>query len=164
MAEAALRSTSVQRVRDALQAAGIENRILRLGATAHSAREAAAAIGCEVGAIVKSLVFVIDEQPVMALVSGDRQCRAEALPDLLNLSGVARRATADRVRAATGFAIGGVAPLGHPTALPTVIDVGIGRFRDVYAAAGHPSCVFRTSLDELRRLTGGRVSDRVGRG
>ncbi len=163
MGNSALKSASVRRVRDALAAAGMGDRIAHLDSSAHSAREAARALGCEVGAIVKSLLFTVGEQPVMALVAGDRQCRTDALPDLLNLPGTARRATADKVRAATGFAIGGVAPIGHPTPLPTVIDAGLGRFKTVYAAAGHPAWVFRTSLDELCHLTGGKVSERVGR-
>jgi prolyl-tRNA editing enzyme YbaK/EbsC (Cys-tRNA(Pro) deacylase) len=160
---AALDNASVRRVRAALEAAGSAARVVELADTARTAQDAAAALGVEVGAIVKSLVFAVGGRPVMALVAGDRQCDAAALPALLGLEGKAKRADAELVREATGFAIGGVAPLGHPSPLPTAIDASLGRFATVYAAAGHPHCVFATSLDELARLTGGAVSDRLGR-
>jgi prolyl-tRNA editing enzyme YbaK/EbsC (Cys-tRNA(Pro) deacylase) len=118
----------------------------------------------ELGAIVKSLVFMIGEAPVMALVSGDRRCEVAALPGALGLEGKARRADADEVRRATGFAIGGVAPLAHPAALPTALDGGLARFATVYAAAGHPHCVFATTLAELERLTGAAVAPDIALG
>ncbi len=148
---------SVRRVRTALQAAGSGAFVVELSTTARTAAEAAKSLGSEVGAIVKSLIFTVAEQPVLALVSGDRRCDEGALPGLLGLDGVARRADADAVRRATGFAIGGVAPVGHPAPLPTVIDASLRRFAAIYAAAGHPHCVFATTLEELARLTGGKV-------
>jgi prolyl-tRNA editing enzyme YbaK/EbsC (Cys-tRNA(Pro) deacylase) len=158
----ALDSLSVQRVRAALEAAGSPAKVIELAATARTARDAATALGVEVGAIVKSLLFLVSEQPVMALVAGDRQCDPRALAAVLGLSGAPRCADADAVRRATGFAIGGVAPFGHPATLPTAIDASLGRFAILYAAAGHPHCVFGTSLGELQRLTGGTVSPLVG--
>lgn len=157
----ALGNASVRRVQAALAAAGSDARVIELAATARTARDAAAALGVEVGAIVKSLVFLAGSRPVMALVAGDRQCDPRALLQALGLSGTPRRADADLVRDATGFAIGGVAPVGHPAPLPTAIDASLGRFERVYAAAGHPHCVFATSVDELRRLTGGTLSDMI---
>jgi prolyl-tRNA editing enzyme YbaK/EbsC (Cys-tRNA(Pro) deacylase) len=112
-----------------------------------------------VGAIVKSLVFAVGERSVLALIAGDRQCRVERLPGILGLEGETHRADADLVRQATGFSIGGVAPLAHPAPLPTAIDASLGRFAAIYAAAGHPHCVFGTTLDELARLTAGRLAD-----
>ncbi len=159
----ALDGASVRRVQAALERAGSPARVVELAATARTARDAAAALGVEVGAIVKSLVFLAGQQPVMALVAGDRQCDPAALTAVLGVEGTPKRADADTVRDATGFAIGGVAPLGHPGPLPTAIDASLGRFPTVYAAAGHPHCVFATSLDELQRLTGGTVSDLVAR-
>lgn len=153
----ALASASVGRVRAALAAAGSTAEVVELAATARSAQDAAKALGCPLGAIVKSLVFTIGGQPVLALVSGDRQADPDALPTALGLDGTARRADAGTVRAATGFAIGGVAPLGHPAPLPTAIDGSLGRFELVWAAAGHPHCVFATRLAELTRLTGGVI-------
>lgn len=154
---------SVQRVRAALAAGGSPAQVIELASSARSAAEAAASLGVELGAIVKSLVFLIDGSPVMALVAGDRLCREAALPDVLGRTGAVRRADANAVRQATGFAIGGVAPIGLPAPLACAIDVSLGRFAAVYAAAGHPHCVFATSLDELQRLTAGVVSDRIGR-
>jgi prolyl-tRNA editing enzyme YbaK/EbsC (Cys-tRNA(Pro) deacylase) len=94
----------------------------------------------------------------MALISGDRRCLPEALAATLDLDGPVRPADAAEVRAATGFAIGGVAPVGLLEPLPTAIDAGLGRFETVYAAAGHPHRVFATTLEELASLTGGAVS------
>ena len=159
----ALDGASVRRVRAALDRAGSTARVIELAATARTARDAAAALGVEVGAIVKSLVFLAGQRPVMALVAGDRQCDPTALLAVLGLEGPPRRADADIVRDATGFAIGGVAPVGHSAPLPTAIDASLGRFTTLYAAAGHPHCVFATSLDELQRLTEGTVSDRLGK-
>lgn len=160
---AALDGPSVRRVQAALAAGGSTARVIELAETARTAEDAARACDVPVGAIVKSLVFEIDGRPVLALVAGDRRCDPAALPGALGLSGEVRRADAERVRAATGFAIGGVAPVGHREPLPTVIDASLGRFGQLVAAAGHPYCVFRTSLDELVRLTGGVVSASVAR-
>ncbi len=157
----ALDNASVQRVQAALRNAGSPAQVMALAQTARSAQEAADSIGCALGAIVKSLVFEVGGQPVMALVAGDRRCNEEALPAALGLEGKAKRASAETVRAATGFAIGGVAPVSHPQPLPTVIDASLARFPAVYAAAGHPHCVFQTTPDELQRLTGGIVSEAI---
>ena len=154
-------SASVARVRAALAAHGLADRIVELAATARTATDAAAACGVPVGAIVKSLVFDLGGTLVLALVAGDRRCDTAALPGILGLPGTAGRCDADRVRAVTGFAIGGVAPIGHLTALPTAIDASLARFPRLFAAAGHPYCVFATDLTELRALTGGAVSDRL---
>ncbi len=148
---------AVRRVQTALAEKGSRAEIIELEATARSARDAADALGVALGAIVKSLVFTIDGAPVMALVAGDRRCAIKALPGALGRRGLVLRADAERVRDVTGFAIGGVAPLGHPHPLPTAIDASLGRFETVYAAAGHPFCVFPTTVLELSLLTGGAV-------
>ena len=158
-----LAGASVRRVQAALEAAGSKAQVTALAATARSAEDAARSIGCPLGAIVKSLVFRIGQGAVLALVAGDRRCDASALPAALGMAGEAARADADFVRAETGFAIGGVAPLGHPHPLPTAIDASLGRFAALYAAAGHPHCVFATDFEELVRLTSGRVSEAIGR-
>jgi prolyl-tRNA editing enzyme YbaK/EbsC (Cys-tRNA(Pro) deacylase) len=157
----ALANRSVRRVAAALAAAAAEGTVVELAATARTAQDAAAALGVPVGAIVKSLVFTIGGEPVLALVAGDRRCRGDALPAALGLAGQVERASAEQVRAVTGFAIGGVPPIGHRGRLPTVIDAGLGRFPVLYAAAGHPHCVFATNLAELGRLTGGRSSESI---
>lgn len=156
-----LERPSVRRVQAALEAAGSPARVVALDASARTAAEAAASCGVEVGAIVKSLLFTAGGRPVLALVAGDRRCDLAALPRALGLDGEAARADAATVREATGFAIGGVAPLGHPAPLPTVIDASLGRFERLFAAAGHPHCIFATSLVELVRLTGGTLSETI---
>ena len=153
-----LENPSVKRVRAALDELGAVAEVIELAETARSAQDAADSIGTELGSIVKSLVFAVAGQPVMALVAGDRQCDTKALPAGLGLEGKCKRADADLVREATGFAIGGVAPVAHERQLPIAIDASLGRFATVYAAAGHPYCVFATSLEELARLTGGEVT------
>ena len=153
---------SVKRVRVALRWAGSTAEIIALAATARSAREAADSLGVALGAIVKSLVFTVDGQPAMALVAGDRRCDESALAAALGLEGKVTRADADTVRAATGFAIGGVPPLGHANPLPTAIDASLRRFTTVYAAAGHPHCVFATTVDELTRLAAATVVEDLG--
>jgi prolyl-tRNA editing enzyme YbaK/EbsC (Cys-tRNA(Pro) deacylase) len=147
----------VERVRTALRRAGSAAEVIELADTARTAAAAAFALGVPLGAIVKSLVFTVDGAPVMALIAGDRRCVTKALPGALGMRGLVNRADADRVRAATGFAIGGVAPVGHPARLPTAIDDSLGRFETVYAAAGHPFFVFPTTVLELSLLTGGAV-------
>lgn len=156
-----LDNASVRRVQQALRDLGSAAEVIELADSARTAQDAATALGTELGSIVKSLVFVVGDRPVMALVAGDRQCDAKALPAALGLDGKVRRADADIVRAATGFAIGGVAPVGHPQPLPLVIDASLGRFPTLYAAAGHPHCVFATTLEELRRMTPGVVAEGV---
>ena len=157
----ALENASVRRVQSALAAAGSPARITALAETARTAQDAADAVGSALGSIVKSLVFVVGDRPVIALVAGDRQCDPAQLPAVLGLDGKARRAKAEEVREATGFAIGGVAPLGYPQPLPVVIDASLARFETIYAAAGHPYCIFATDLTELCRITGGQISDRI---
>ncbi len=155
-------NASVRRVQAALHEARSAAQVVALAETARSAEEAADSIGCPLGAIVKSLLFAIDGQAVMALVAGDRRCDTKALPAALGMNGKVTRAPADLVREATGFAIGGVAPVGHPAPLPTVIDASLARFETIYAAAGHPHCVFATTVDELQRLTGAALKDSIG--
>jgi len=135
---------------------------VELTETARSAEDAAKALGVELGAIVKTLIFVIGEQPVMVLVAGDNRCKVDDLPRALALDEQAAasvdQADADEVRTATGFAIGGVAPVATTVKLRAIMDVSLKRFDTVYAAAGHPHCVFATTAAELKRLTGCIVS------
>lgn len=149
---------AVGRVVAALAAAGLADRVVELADSARTAEDAARALGVAVGAIVKSLVFTVGERPVVALVAGDRRCREAALPAALALEGPVGRATPALVKAATGFTIGGVAPLAYPAPLPVAIDASLQRFAELYAAAGHPHCVFRTSFAELVDLAQGRIA------
>jgi prolyl-tRNA editing enzyme YbaK/EbsC (Cys-tRNA(Pro) deacylase) len=120
---------------------GLQVDVLMLDDSARTAKDAAAAVGCDVGQIVKSLVFVRDGEPVIVLCAGDRRVDA----DRLGL----RAATADEARAATGFAIGGIPPLGHAGRLETVVDVSLRRFETVWCAAGTPNAVFEVGTGAL---------------
>lgn len=159
----AISRASVQRVRDALVQAGSGAEVVELTDTARTAQDAASSLGCPLGAIVKSLAFQCGDEVVMALVAGDRKCLPEELRAALGRTGSIKIADADRVRAATGFAIGGVAPIGHPTTIAIAIDDSLRRFDTVYAAAGHPHCVFATTVEELVALTGARIAAGISR-
>ena len=127
------------KLRDRLAARGLVVEVQVLPDSARTAAEAAAACGCEVGQIVKSLVFVVHGAPTVVLCSGDRRVTV--------VDG--RPASADEAREATGFAIGGIPPLGHDTELPTVVDESLRRFDRVWCAAGTPHAVFETGVAEL---------------
>ena len=153
-----LEHEGVKRVRAALAAAQHPTDVLTLKETAATAKDAARAVGCELGAIVKSLVFLVENRFVLVLVAGDRVCLPDNLPRALDLEGPARKAEAGEVRFATGFAIGGVAPVGLARKLPCVLDRSLKRFETVFAAAGHPNCIFPTTVDWLKAMTGAIVS------
>jgi prolyl-tRNA editing enzyme YbaK/EbsC (Cys-tRNA(Pro) deacylase) len=140
------------RVQQRLHERGLEISVVMLPDSARTAAEAASAIGCVVGQIVKSLVFVRDDRPVLVLCAGDRRVDSERL----GLSAM----RADAVRAATGFAIGGIPPLGHDRELETIIDTSLHRFGTVWAAAGTPHAVFEVGTAELiAAIPGGRIED-----
>lgn len=147
------RSREVARV---LAAAGVPGRVRELAESARTAAEAAAALGCEVGAIANSLVFVSDGEPVLVMTSGRHRVDTAALAARWG-RGELRRATPDQVREATGQAIGGVAPVGHPAPLPTVVDAALTDYAQVWAAGGTPHTVFPTTAAELVRVTGGTL-------
>jgi prolyl-tRNA editing enzyme YbaK/EbsC (Cys-tRNA(Pro) deacylase) len=146
---------AVQRVHDALLARGVEPRIVEFSESTRTAEEAALAIGTTVERIVKSLVFASDDQPILALVSGGNRVATARLAEALGAP--VRRADAEMVRAATGFAIGGVPPLGHATELTVVLDEDLLGYDLVYAAAGTPNTVFPITPEELLRVTRARV-------
>jgi prolyl-tRNA editing enzyme YbaK/EbsC (Cys-tRNA(Pro) deacylase) len=149
---------NAQRVEAALRAGGAAGEIRELDDSTRTAAEAAAALDVPVGAIVKSLVFAADGSPVLVLASGDHQVDTSKVATVLGAESV-KRADADLVRSATGFPIGGVAPVGHPAPLVTVVDTHLSTFDLVWAAAGTPHAVFPTSFDELLRLSGGTAAD-----
>jgi prolyl-tRNA editing enzyme YbaK/EbsC (Cys-tRNA(Pro) deacylase) len=148
---------AVARVEAALRAAGIAAEILQLAASARTAADAAASCGVGVGQIVKSLVFVAGEEPILVLVSGANQADERRLAALTGRP--VRRADAALVRAATGFAIGGVPPVGHARPLRVIIDRDLLAYDRVIAAAGTPHAVFPLTPGELCRATGGEVRD-----
>ncbi|MDG9714871.1 YbaK/EbsC family protein [Streptomyces sp. DH10] len=146
-----VRSMQVARV---LAAAGVEGQVRELAESTRTAAEAASALGCDVGAIANSLVFISDDEPVLVLTSGQHKVNTIALAARWG-RGKLRRATPEQVRQATGQAIGGVAPVGHDHVLPAVVDAALTDYAQVWAAAGTPRTVFPTSASELVRLTGG---------
>jgi prolyl-tRNA editing enzyme YbaK/EbsC (Cys-tRNA(Pro) deacylase) len=148
---------AVRRVADALRAAGIEAEIMELSDSTRTAEEAATAIGTSVPRIVKSLVFLADGDPILALVSGSNRLDVDRLGAALGRA--ISRADAATVRAATGFAIGGVPPLGHATSLDVLIDRDLLQYDEVWAAAGTPHAVFPIRPDALVAATSGRVID-----
>lgn len=146
------------RVQQALSAAGAQHAVVELSDAATTAALAAAALSVTVGQIANSLVFVADSEPVLVLSSGANRVDTTKLADLLGATKV-QRADPDTVRAATGFPIGGVAPVGHPTTLRVLIDQDLAQYDEIWAAAGTPHTVFATTYAELTRLSGAREAD-----
>lgn len=144
---------AVARVLEALRAAGAQGEVRWLDDSAKTAAEAASALGIEVGAIANSLVFTIDGEPLLVLTSGAHRVDTAWLGD--QLGGTIARADAALVKEATGQVIGGVAPLGHPKPIRTVVDTALAEFEEVWAAAGHSHTVFPTTFGELVAITGG---------
>lgn len=153
---------SARRVQAALHDLGLDAEVVELSDSTRTAPEAAAAVGCELGAIVKSLVFRGAEsgQPVLALVSGDRRADEAALAGALGEP--VERADADWVREVTGYAIGGVPPVGHPGPVRTLMDDDLMRFETVWAAAGTPRTVFPIAPGVLARVTSAAPVPRPG--
>ncbi|MGX5657688.1 YbaK/EbsC family protein [Geodermatophilus nigrescens] len=145
-----------------LAAAGAAGEVREVPAGARTAADAAAGLGVPVGAIASSLVFDVGGLPLLVLTSGAHRVDTAKVATLLGVPRV-ERASADFVRAHTGQPIGGVAPIGHPEPIGTLVDVELARHERVWAAAGHPSAVFPTTYDELLRLTGGTAAE-VGDG
>lgn len=143
-------------VHEALRAAGIAGEIVVLPDAASTAALAASALGIEVGAIANSLVFWSDDAPLLVMTSGAHRVDTTALAERLGRGDIGR-ATPDQVREATGQAIGGVAPTGHPAPLVTIVDEALAAYSEIWAAGGTPHTVFPLTYDELVRLTGGTV-------
>jgi prolyl-tRNA editing enzyme YbaK/EbsC (Cys-tRNA(Pro) deacylase) len=151
---------TAQKVADAARELGLNIIIKEFEETTRTAEDAASAIGCTVAQIVKSLVFVVAGQPTMALVSGPNRLDEAKLAALCGVGkSKIKRAEAEIVRAATGFAIGGVPPFGHLTRLPIYIDQDFLQFEVIWAAAGTPNAVFAIAPLELVQATGGTVAE-----
>lgn len=145
------------RVQAAIVALGLKAEVVELAVEARTSQQAADAVGVGVERIAKSLVFTVNGAPVMVVASGVNRVDERKLG--LLAGGKVRRADADTVKRATGYAIGGVPPLGHDTSLPIWVDEDLLRHGLIYAAAGVPECVFPLTPDELLRATGGRIAD-----
>lgn len=148
---------SVARFLERARALGLEPEVRTFPEGTRTATDAAAAIGCDVAAIVKSLVFIADGRAVLALTSGANRADEAALAAVIGASSL-RKADADEVRAATGYAIGGTPPVGHDSPLPVVCDRDLTSLEEVWAAAGTPSTVFPITPTRLLTVTGARVA------
>jgi prolyl-tRNA editing enzyme YbaK/EbsC (Cys-tRNA(Pro) deacylase) len=149
---------SIRAFREELERRAAPGPVVVLPEAAHTAALAAHAVGCEVGAIANSLLFDADGRPVLLLTSGAHRVDTAKAAAALGVQSL-RRASPEFVRQHTGQVIGGVSPLGHPAPLPTSIDPWLQQHEQLWAAAGHPSAVFRTTYDELVRLTGATPLD-----
>ncbi len=143
---------NVARVRAYAVERGVPIEIRRFPASTRTAQDAAREIGVSVGEIVKSLVFIAGDRPIVVLCCGDRRVSDERLREAVGATAV-RRATADEAKRFTGYAIGGVPPFAHESHCETVIDEGMSRFTTVWAAAGLPDAVFAIAVADLRRLS-----------
>ncbi|MBK8051573.1 MAG: YbaK/EbsC family protein [Anaerolineales bacterium] len=144
---------SAQKVQDALNAAGFSNQVIELPASTKTAADAAAAVGCEVGQIAKSLIFAGKEtgRPVLVIASGTNRVNEKTIG--MWVGEPIGKADADFVREQTGFVIGGVPPLAHTSPLTTFVDIDLFRYARIWAAAGHPNAVFELTPADLARMT-----------
>ena len=132
--------------------------VVELENSARTAKDAANSLNCEVGAIVKSLLLKIDDNFLICLVAGDKRCSLNKIKKIKNSKNV-RMASAEEVKEQTGYTIGGVSPVGHKNKLEILIDNSLNRFKAIFAAAGHPNCIFEINYDDLKKITSGLVED-----
>tara|TARA_Y100000591_G_scaffold260757_1_gene233285 strand:+ start:1260 stop:1739 length:480 start_codon:yes stop_codon:yes gene_type:complete len=155
-----LNKEPVKRVKKALSQFDPEIDIIILENSARTALEAASSLGCEVGAIVKSLLFKTESTFTLCLISGDKKASLNKIKKTLQIKN-ALMANADEVKTITGYTIGGVSPVGHLDKIDILIDSSLDRFSYLFAAAGHPNCVFKINFDDLKKMTNGSVEQIV---
>ena len=153
-----LNKEPVKRAEKAIKAFNSDLEIICLEKTARTAKDAATALGCNVGAIVKSLLFKTENNFILCLVSGDKRCSLNKLKNIFNIKDVSM-AHPDEVKKITGYTIGGVSPVGHLNKLRIYIDNNLERFTTIFAAAGHPNCIFKININQLTILTNGEKKD-----
>tara|TARA_B100001063_G_scaffold189442_1_gene180140 strand:+ start:399 stop:878 length:480 start_codon:yes stop_codon:yes gene_type:complete len=144
----------VKRVEKILREFDSSQKVIVLNTSARTALEAASSLGCEVGAIVKSLLFKAENSYVLCLVAGDKKTSLNKIKKTLKIKDVSM-ASADEVKDITGYTIGGVSPIGHLKKIDILIDNSLERFTSLYAAAGHPNCIFKLNYLELQKITNG---------
>ena len=144
----------VKKVKEFIKKFDPKLEVLVLDTTARTAQDAANSLKCEVGAIVKSLLFRAENTFLICLIAGDKRCSLNKLKKTLQKKDVSM-ANADEVKKNTGFSIGGVAPVAHASSLDILIDKSLNRFSYIFAAAGHPNCVFKITYDDLIKITKG---------
>ena len=148
----------VKRVEKILKKFDTNLEVILLNTSARTALEAASSLNCEVGAIVKSLPFKTEKTYSLCLVAGDRKASLNKIKKTLNIKDVSM-ASADEVKNITGFTIGGVSPVGHLNKINIYIDNSLERFEILYAAAGHPNCVFKINYNNLKKITNGLIKE-----
>ena len=132
--------------------------VIVLENSARTAQDAATALGCDVGAIVKSLLFKTEDSFILCLVAGDKRCSFTKLKKTINKKDISM-ASPEEVKTQTGYTIGGVSPVGHLNKLEIFIDKSLKRFIDLFAAAGHPNCVFKINFSNIKKITNGKIED-----
>ena len=150
----------VKRVDRILKEFDPNQKVIVLNSSARTALEAASSLGCEVGAIVKSLLFKTENSFLLCLISGDKKASLNKIKKKLDTKDLSM-ATADKVKIITGFTIGGVSPIGHTKKIDILIDNSLERFNSLYAAAGHPNCVFKINFKDLQKITNGSILDLI---
>ena len=155
-----LEKESVKRVIKVLNEFDQNLEVQILKSSAKTADDAAFSLNCKVGAIVKSLLLRTENGFILCLVSGDKRCSLNKIKKIINLKDVSM-ANADEVKSQTGFSIGGVSPIAHIKKIPILIDLSLSRFKNVYAAAGHPYSIFKITYEQLIKITKGKEEDIV---
>ena len=148
----------VKRVKRHLKEFNQSLEVIVLENSARTAQKAATALSCSVGAIIKSLLFRSKDGYFLCLVSGDKKCSLNKLKKIKKQKNISM-ASPEEVKDQTGYTIGGVSPVGHLKAMDIYIDKSLERFKDLYAAAGHPNCVFKINLEDLIKLTNGKFEE-----
>tara|TARA_Y100001970_G_scaffold292105_1_gene431957 strand:+ start:566 stop:1045 length:480 start_codon:yes stop_codon:yes gene_type:complete len=153
-----LNKEPVQRVEKLLKEFDPNQNVIVLNTSARTASEAALSLGCEVGAIVKSLLFRTENFFILCLIAGDKKASLNKIKKIFNIKD-ASMASADEVKNITGYTIGGVSPIGHLNKLEIFIDNSLERFNELFAAAGHPNCVFKINFSNLQKITNGSIKE-----
>ena len=153
-----LNKEPVKRAEKALKEFDETLSVTELENTARTALDAAKSLNCEVGAIVKSLLFKNGENYFLCLVSGDKRCSLNKLKKFFNSKDLSM-ASPNEVKEQTGYTIGGVSPIGHPNNFQILVDSSLNRFEDLFAAAGHPNCIFKINFEDLKKITNGTIED-----
>jgi len=148
----------VKRVQNILSNFDTEKKVVILDNSARTALEAASSLGCEIGAIVKSLLFRTENSFTLCLVAGDKKASLNKIKKTLNIKDVSM-ASAEDVKNITGYTIGGVSPIGHLNKVDIFIDNSLERFISLFAAAGHPNCVFEINFTDLQKITNGSIRE-----
>ncbi len=148
----------VKRAEKFLKKFDTNQRVIVLDTSARTALEAASSLGCEVGAIIKSLLFRTNKKFTLCLIAGDKKASFNKIKKILNIKDVSM-ASSDDVKNITGYTIGGVSPIGHLNKIDILIDNSLERFNFLFAAAGHPNCVFKINYTDLQKITNGSIKD-----